>query len=518
MTQSRSSGILLHLTSLPGPYGIGDLGPEAYRFIDFLARTGQRYWQMLPLVPIGHGNSPYAGLSTFAGNRLLISPDLLREQGLLADEDLASVPSFPAHRVAFDEVIRFKDGLLNKAFERFEAGLSTVDHPRYVAFCERNAAWLDDFALFMTLKQARGDAAWTDWEPPLARRHPEAMAEARKRYDRQVRQRKLWQFLFDEQWRALKAYANERGVLFFGDLPIYVAHDSADVWAQPHLFLLDEYGHPTVVAGVPPDYFSETGQRWGNPIYRWDVMQENGYAWWTRRFAKIMEWVDLVRLDHFRGFEAYWEVPANEDTAIHGRWVKGPGASLFHTLRDRLGTLPVVAENLGFITPEVVSLMETFGFPGMAILQFAFDGDADAEFLPHNYSRNLIAYTGTHDNDTVVGWWTDTQSTQDAEQIAYAHAFCRHYLGLADDGGTPLHWAFIRSLFASVAMLAVVPLQDLLGLGSEARMNTPGLGDGNWGWRFTADQLTPQTAERLKRYTEVYGRSTNRRPTFPDVP
>lgn len=512
MLQTRASGLLLHITSLPGPYGIGDLGPEAYRFVDALHRSGQTYWQLLPLVPVGHGNSPYAGLSTFAGNRLLISPDRLLEAGLLTEEDLAAYPTLPAGAVDFDAVTQAKDHLLHRAFDRFEAGASRIDSAGFEAYCERHGAWLADYALFMTLKAAHDGAAWTDWQPALARREPGAMAEARERYGREIRERLFWQFLFDEQWAALKRYAASRGVRFFGDLPIYVAHDSADVWANPGLFSLDDAGHPTVVAGVPPDYFSETGQRWGNPIYRWDRMRENGFAWWTRRFARILEWVDLVRLDHFRGFEAYWEVPASEETAVNGRWVQGPGAALFDAIQTALGPLPVVAENLGVITPDVVALMERFRYPGMAILQFAFDGDADGDFLPHNYRRDLVAYTGTHDNDTVVGWWTDTRSTQDAAQIERAHAFCRHYLGIEEDNA--IHWAFIRALLASVAGLAVVPVQDLLGLGSEARMNTPGLADGNWVWRFSREMLTDETLERLRILTEIYGRSPRRAPRF----
>ena len=514
MKLTRSSGLLLHVTSLPGPHGIGDLGPSAYLFADFLAFTDQRNWQVLPLVPVGYSFSPYAGLSTFAGNPILISPDRLREQGLLHEHDFADAPQFPRDRVDFDRVKAYKKRLLRIAFERFEADASETDRKHFAAFCKKNAAWLDDFALFMTLKEVNGGSAWTDWPEAQARREPEALDEARATYASEIRMRQFWQYLFAEQWRALKAYCNERDIRLFGDLPIYVAHDSADVWANPELFHLDEQGRPTVVAGVPPDYFSETGQRWGNPLYRWDVMRENKYEWWTRRMKKILEDVDLVRLDHFRGFAAYWEVPAEEETAVNGRWVPGPGADLFRTLRKRIGKLPVIAENLGVITDDVVELMEAFDFPGMAILQFAFDGDADADFLPHNYVRHLVAYTGTHDNDTILGWWTNTQSTQEAETIRRAHQYCRHYLDLDERREREIHWAFIRALFGSVADLAIVPVQDLLGLGSEARMNTPGKGAGNWAWRFAADALTLPVATRLRTLTQIYGRSKTRNPVL----
>jgi len=515
MTLSRASGILLHITSLPGPFGIGDLGPNAFRFADFLASTGQRIWQLLPIVPIGYGNSPYAGLSTFAGNPLLISPELLRDAGLLEEADLTIPPDFAEDptRIDFPAVIAFKEALLRRAFERFGAG--AMDQASFDAFCEKQSAWLDDYALFETLKDDQDNRVWTAWDPPLAAREEKALASARRTFYAEIRMHKFWQFLFQEQWSALKTYCNARDIQLFGDLPIYVAHDSADVWANPELFYLEPDGTPTVVAGVPPDYFSETGQRWGNPIYRWKEMENNGFAWWVNRFSKMTEAVDLVRLDHFRGFEAYWEVPAEEETAVKGRWVKGPGATLFDTLKSRLGHLPVIAENLGLITPEVEDLMARYDFPGMAILQFGFDGDADAGFLPHNYVPELVAYTGTHDNDTVVGWWTNTASTQSADAVARAHQYCRQYLAFKNEDD--IHWAFTRALFGSVAGLAIVPLQDLLGLGAEARMNTPGLGDGNWAWRFRAENLTKDLAHRLKLVTEIYGRAAIRQPEFDTV-
>ncbi|RMF56262.1 MAG: 4-alpha-glucanotransferase [Bacteroidetes bacterium] len=516
MKLTRSSGLLLHITSLPGPFGIGDLGPSAYRFADFLVASGQQVWQVLPLVPVGYGFSPYAGLSTFALNPLLISPERLIRQGLLREGDLADAPEFPSDRVDFGSVESYKETLLRRAFGHFEAGAGSLDRAHFEAFRAHHAAWLDDFALFMTLKEVHGGSVWTDWDPALARRRPEALAEARQAYATEIRMHQFWQFLVHEQWHALKQYAASHGLRIMGDLPIYVAHDSADVWANPHLFSLDADGHPTVVAGVPPDYFSETGQRWGNPLYRWDVMKQNGYAWWIRRMAKILSEVDIVRLDHFRGFEAYWEVPADEETAVHGRWVRGPGADLFEALQRALGPLPVVAENLGVITDEVTALMERFDFPGMAILQFGFDGDADADFLPHNYTRHLVAYTGTHDNDTIVGWWRETKSTQDAATVERAHRYCWHYLDLDERREREIHWAFIRALLGSVAGLAIVPVQDLLGLGSEARMNTPGQGAGNWAWRLQEGTLTPEVGRRLRLLTELYGRSVHKTPRFDD--
>ena len=502
MASSRCSGILLHISSLPGPFGIGDLGPDAYRFADFLARTGQQVWQVLPLVPVGHGNSPYSSPSTFAGNPLFVSPILLHEQGLLAEADLDSADGFPADRIDFGRVLPFRHHLLGRAYERFEAGTSRVRPEAFEAFCRANAYWLDDYALFMALKNAHGDASWTDWPAELAGRQPEALARAAETHAREVRRHRFWQFLFDTQWRHLKDYCATRAIRLFGDLPIYVAHDSADVWAHPDLFFLDASGHPTVVSGVPPDYFSETGQRWGNPLYRWDVMRANGYQWWTQRFERVFSLVDLVRLDHFRAFAAYWEIPASEPTAVRGRWVDGPGDDLFETVRARLGRLPLVAEDLGLITEDVTRLMERCHFPGMAVMQFAFDESPDHLFLPHNYRPDLVAYTGTHDNDTLVGWWQSNPNP-------HGRAFARAYLGL-DDHAEGVQWAFIRALLQSVAGTTVVPLQDVLGLGSDARMNVPGRSTDNWAWRLDPRLLTDDVAERLKTLTYVYGRAPGR--------
>ena len=502
---SRSSGLLVHVTSLPSPFGIGDFGPSAARFIDTLAEAGQTVWQVLPLTPVGHGHSPYASPSTFAGNPLLVSPERLAEAGWLEPSELDDAPDFPTDRVDFDRVIPFKTALLRRAFERARrTGFSAT----YRAFCAREAHWLDDYALFTALKAYHDDAAWTEWPAPLARRNADALDAARLEHADAIEQHRFAQFVFAEQWDALREHARERGVQIFGDLPIYVAHDSADVWAAPHLFHLDPDGLPTAVAGVPPDYFSATGQRWGNPLYRWDRMRAYGYAWWTARLARALALVDLVRLDHFRGFEAFWAIPADEETAVNGQWVDGPGADLFRAFEREIGTpLPLVAEDLGLITPGVRALMAEFDLPGMVVLQFAF-GDPESEYLPHHYHRALAGYTGTHDNDTVVGWW---DGLSDADRT-----FARRYLGL-DWSSEPIHWAAVRAVMASVVERAVFPLQDVLGLGGEARMNVPGREDGNWAWRFAWDAVDDDIIARLRDLTETYGRAPAPSPPADDA-
>lgn len=505
MAPHRACGILLHVTSLPGRFGIGDLGPHAYAFADLLERVEAKLWQVLPLVPVGHGYSPYSSPSTFAGNPLLISPELLINEGLLRRDELNNLPAFPEDRVDFEEVVPFKMRLLESAYERF---LSASDEARssFRSYCKKEAAWLDDYATFMAIREQHDDMPWTDWPAPLRDREDAAMQAVRRDLEHVIGMHRFWQFVFDVQWRQLRAYCNERGISIVGDIPIYVAHDSADVWANPELFQLDDHGQPTVVAGVPPDYFSETGQRWGNPIYRWDRMKHNGYAWWERRLTSALNQVDVVRLDHFRGFEAYWEVPATEPTAINGRWVRGPGSDLFDTLRKRLGELPVIAEDLGLITKGVVELMERYDFPGMAVLQFAFDSDAEDKFLPHNYRRNLVAYSGTHDNDTLHGWFANNSSTQDESQVRRARQHCRKYLGIRDGDEDNIHWYFIRALQMSVADTIIVPLQDVLGLGPEARMNVPGQAVGNWSWRYPEGSIPEETIRSLREMTRLYGR------------
>jgi 4-alpha-glucanotransferase len=506
VTFPRSSGILLHPTSLPGRFGVGDLGPEAYRFVDFLAAAGHRIWQVLPLGPTGYGDSPYQLFSAFAGNPLLISFDQLAEEGLLSSEELAHTPEFPPNQVDFGRVIRFKLPLLRVAYERFKT--SGKNRDEFDDFRRTSKAWLADYALFMALKQAHGgEAVWSRWEPAIAARRPAALAEWQARLVDDIEALEFEQYMFFRQWRSLHHYARERGIRIMGDLPIYVAHDSADVWANPEMFQLDAAGDPAVMSGVPPDYFSATGQLWGNPIYRWDRMAQSGFNWWISRLRAVLEQVDIVRVDHFRGLEAYWEVPAGETTARNGRWVKGPGPALFEALQGALGDLPIVAENLGVITPEVEAIRTQFGFPGMAILQFAFGKDPQApDFKPHNYPRDRVAYTGTHDNDTTVGWWSSAgagDSTRTAEDILEERDFTRKYL--ATDG-REIHWVFIRALMASVAATVLFPLQDVLGLGSDARMNTPAVPSGNWRWRYCAEMLTPAMAARLKEMVSTYDR------------
>ncbi len=497
MDWGRTSGILLHPTSLPGRYGIGELGPEAFGFAEWLAAAGQRVWQVLPLGPVGYGESPYQLFSAFAGNPLLVSIDGLKERGWLSDREIGRVPRFDAARVDFERVAPWKTRCLRLAFQNFRQHASPGDREELESFRRENCAWLDDYSRFMALKEANGGVAWTDWNPEIT------AAESDTEYHQFV------QFEFFRQWTALRRHCAALGIRLMGDLPIYVARDSADVWAHRDLFRLD------VVAGVPPDYFSATGQLWGNPIYRWERMSAEGYRWWVERVRAALRRFDAIRMDHFRGFEAYWQVPATADTAIHGEWVKGPGEDLFRALQSELGALPIVAENLGVITPEVEALRHQFGLPGMAILQFAFGKDDQApEFRPHNYVRDLVAYTGTHDNDTVVGWWRSGggDSTRTAQDIEEEKARARAYL--ATDG-RQIHWVMIRALMSSVADTVLFPLQDVLGLGSEARMNTPSTASGNWRWRCRPGALTPGLAERLRLLTETYERSATPAPPPP---
>jgi len=496
----RVSGILLHITSLPSPYGIGDLGSAAFRFADFLTRTNQRLWQVLPLGPVGYGASPYSSTSTFAGNPLLISPEPLLEYGLLTEDDLAPLRDLPDDHVDYARVKKRKTNVLQTAFKRFEEDPAAVNEAALGQFRKEQASWLEDYALYAALKDAHGGAPWTDWDAPLVRRDPTALDRARERHASSIRMHVFWQYLFHRQWTALRSYCHARDIRLFGDLPIYVARDSADVWAHQDLFRLADDGTPSVVAGVPPDYFSPEGQRWGNPLYRWDRMRENDFQWWKDRMRRTLARVDLVRLDHFRGFDAYWEIPSDSDTAINGRWVDGPGASFFESLEDDLGELPLVAEDLGVITDSVEALRDEFDFPGMAVLQFAFDNDPDNKFLPHNYPRNLVAYPGTHDNNTTVGWWNDELSLPEAREYA------RSYLDL-EASNAPIHVQVLRYLMASVADRVVIPFQDILGLGEDARMNTPARPSGNWSWRFTRDQIRNADEDRLSKLTRVYGRA-----------
>lgn len=496
MEWTRVSGILLHPTSLPGRYGIGDLGEEAYRFVDWLETAGQRLWQILAIGPTGYADSPYASFSAFAGNPMLVSPDRLARDGDLTQDDLADVPPFPDHRVDYGWVIPYKTELLHKAAQRFFESAPPERRDRFDRFCHENRRWLDDFALFMAVKAEHNMVMWTNWPEPIALRHPQALSHWRAELADELLFHKYVQFQFFQQWQSLRKYANERKIQILGDIPIFVAQDSADVWAHPKLYYLNEMGRPTHVAGVPPDYFSATGQRWGNPLYRWDLMEERGYTWWIDRVRHTLSMVDVLRIDHFRGFEAYWEIPASEPTAVVGRWVKGPGEALFSALEGVLGKLPIVAEDLGVVTPQVVALREKFGFPGMKVLQFAFDSDASNPYLPFNLDFACVVYTGTHDNDTTRGWFA-------AQSEALRHRV-RLYLGT---DGQDIGWDFIRLALASVADLAVIPLQDLLGLGSEGRMNKPGDPSGNWQWRYLPHALTEEIAGRMRSMTEIYGRT-----------
>jgi 4-alpha-glucanotransferase len=498
----RAAGLLLHPTSLPGRGGAGDLGAGAARFVDFLVRSSQRFWQFMPLGPVGLGNSPYAASSAFAGNPLLIALEPLVERGWIEASLVDQAPSGPPELVDYPAASTYKGAALRNLSARFETSVDGASRDAFEAFRQEQRAWLDDFALFMAIKDAEQGRVWFDWPTPLVRREPAALATARRNLADGVRYHELTQFVFFEQWGALKRYANARGVALVGDIPIFVAHDSADVWVNQDIFELDSNGHATVVAGVPPDYFSATGQRWGNPLYRWDRLAERNYDWWVERFRGVLQHCDVVRLDHFRGFEAYWEVPAEHETAVHGRWAPGPGAELFTVVEQALGRIPMILEDLGLITPEVERLRDRVGYPGMKVLQFAFGDDANGTphgrnpYLPHNYGANCVVYTGTHDNDTTVGWF---RSLGEGERHA-----ARRYLGV---DGQDIAWDLIRSALASVARTAIVPMQDLLRLGSEARMNQPGRPDANWGWRYRDDQLDEEAGARLAELTAVYGRA-----------
>lgn len=511
MSSQRASGILLHPTSLPGRFGVGDLGQAAYEFVDFLEETGQSLWQVLPLGPTGYGDSPYQCFSAFAGNPLLVSLEELVADGWLTQNDLNAAPQFHDAFVAYGPVIEFKNAMLTRAHANFVEKASAEARADYLGFTERTSWWLEDYATYRSIKDEQGGQEWTKWEPYLRDREDQALYYFRENHARDISRHKFFQYLFFKQWLRLAHYANDRGVKIIGDLPIFVAHDSADVWANRELFHLDKEGQPTKVAGVPPDYFSETGQLWGNPLYRWEVMEQDGYRWWINRLRAALSLVDIVRLDHFRGFEKYWAVPGGEKTAVKGEWEPGPGAKLFTALEQALGELPIIAEDLGMITPEVYALRDQFHLPGMRVLQFAFGTDPQAdEFKPYNFSRNCVVYTGTHDNDTTIGWFTSAgagDSTRSEEEVQKEREFVLQYL---NSDGMKIHWDLIRLALASVANTAITPLQDVLGLGSEARMNVPARESGNWGWRYRAEQLTPELRTRLAQMTEVYGRNRAR--------
>jgi 4-alpha-glucanotransferase len=496
MESKRTAGVILHPTCLPSRFGIGDLGPTAAAYVEWLAGAGASWWQVLPLHPPGPGNSPYSAISTFAGDELLISPDLLVEDGVLSDEEVSEVAEFPAEWVEFDEVRPYKIGLLRRAYLRFRDSSPPKLVRQLAAFREQHRDWLSDYALYRAIRDGYDGKPWYEWPEPLAMRESQALINWMQEHRQEVDFVEFCQFFFFRQWAALRDWAREMGVGIFGDVPIFVARDSAEVWAHPELFQLDEAGNPTVVAGVPPDYFSETGQLWGNPLYDWEHIAADGFSWWISRLRHTLELVDLVRLDHFRGFASYWEVPADAETAVTGQWKPGPGRSLFDALRAALGELPLVAEDLGEITPDVVDLREALGIPGMAILHFAFSPEPRSTFIPYALERNMVVYTGTHDNNTTLGWYLEDASDEEKDLV-------RRYIA---GSGREIHWDLIRLALASAADTAVVPHQDLAGLGSDCRMNTPSVGEGNWRFRITPRMLGEGIQARFWEMVETYGR------------
>lgn len=494
----RGSGILLHITSLPSAYGIGDLGPVAYKFADFLAETKQSFWQILPLNPTdpAYDNSPYHSISAFAGNPMLISPEFMVRDGLLAKADVETLPNFSKGRVDYDAVIAYKKRLFHLAYQRFKK----AGNYEYERFCSENSHWLEDFALFISLKARFDGKVWSGWSSEIRDRQPEALQSSKKGLRDRIAMEKFLQYVFSQQWSSLKHYCNQKGTEIIGDIPIYVDYDSVDLWTNPEIFKLNEDKKPFFVAGVPPDYFSETGQLWGNPVYRWDVLKETGYDWWVQRMQHTLNLFDVVRVDHFRGLVAYWEVPAGEKTAINGRWVQAPVEDFFNALLKRFSHLPIIAEDLGLITPDVREVIDRFQFPGMKVLLFAFGEDYPMHpYLPHTYEKHYVVYTGTHDNNTIRGWFEREAKPEDKKRLF-------RYLG-REVPVQDIHWEFIRLAMMSIANVAIIPMQDILGLGKEARMNRPATADGNWRWRLLSKQLTPQLSRRLLKMTEIYGRA-----------
>lgn len=491
---------MLHISSLPSPYGIGDLGPGAYRFADFLVETKQSLWQILPLNPTSlvHGNSPYSSFSAYAGNPLFVSPDILLTDGLLSVRDIEGGPSFSDIDVDYKTVTEYKHNLLSKAYDRYKEGI--CQSYEFEHFCVENDYWLDDYAVFMAIRHKFFGAPWCDWPAELRDRHEDAICECIEQLRDRILMEKFLQYLFFKQWHSLKGYCNDRNIKIIGDLPIYVCYDSCDVWTNPSIFKLNGEKKPTVVSGVPPDYFSATGQLWGTPVYAWDALKESGYSWWIKRIEHNLKMFDTVRLDHFRGFVAYWEVPASEQTAINGRWVDAPVYDFFDTMLKHFPALPFIAEDLGVITPDVREVMTKYEFPGMKLLIFAFGGDMPTNpYIPHNITKNSVVYTGTHDNNTIRGWFSDEASPEDKQRLA-------RYIGreIKED---EVHWEFMRYAMMSVASTAIIPMQDVLGLGEEGRMNTPSVCHGNWGWRLSPGQVTQSIKERLIEMTEIYGRA-----------
>lgn len=495
MSYDRQAGILLHPTSLPGPDGIGDLGPAVYQWVDSIKKAGFTLWQVLPLGPTGYGDSPYQCFSAFAGNPYLVSPALLLDEGLLHRDDLAERPSFPVDRVDYGLAIQWKNKLLHTAYNRFCRIHPPLLTDEFNEFQVKEKEWLNDFSLFMAIKESMGGRSWNEWPKGLRKRRPDDLAAFTNEFSDEIQYHQFRQFLFFRQWNQVHTYVNETGIKIIGDIPLFVAYDSADVWANPDLFFLDPEGNPQFVAGVPPDYFSATGQLWGNPLYKWNYHRETGYAWWIARIKSTLAMFDFIRLDHFRGFAGYWEIPAGMPTAEKGRWVNGPGADFLSSVNRVLGSLPIIAEDLGEITPDVVELRDKFNLPGMKIFQFSFATDPTDPFLPHNYPVNCVAYTGTHDNDTTIGWY---QTAPEVERD-----FCRRYLA-CDSNGIP--WEMIRAVWQSVARIAIAPLQDFLSLDTSARMNYPGRTGGNWSWRMTTNGLSDDLIRRIHEINWLYNR------------
>ena len=493
----RSSGILFHPTSLPGKYGIGTLGKEAYAFIDFLKKSRQKLWQIFPLGPTGYGDSPYQSFSSFAGNPYLIDFDLLIEAHLLSEEDLRDVFFGDNEEyIDYGAVYNQKYPLLRKAYENFKSSDNHEMRENLEHFKRENASWLNDYSLYISLKNHFNGLPWNEWAHDIKNREHGAMEHYKNELADDIEYHNFIQFLFFKQWGDVKRYANENGIKIIGDIPIFVAADSSDAWANPEIFLFDEERKPVKVAGVPPDYFSATGQLWGNPLYNWQKLKETNYSWWVERVRANLSTCDIIRIDHFRGFEAYWAVPYGDDTAINGQWEPGPGIDLFNAIKSQLGELPIIAEDLGLMTQGVIDLREATGFPGMKILGFAFDSGEENDYLPHTYTKNCVVYTGTHDNDTLIGWF---QKAKEEDR-----QFARDYLNSRSDD--EIHWNAIRGAWSSVANMAISPVQDFLGLGSEARINTPGVAAGNWQWRLRHGVLTDELAERIAKLTRVYSR------------
>lgn len=503
MGPERLAGILIHPTSFPGPYGIGDLGKGAYDFIDFMEKSGMKLWQVLPLGHTGFGDSPYQPFSSFAGQPLIISIDHLRKLNLLYDDDFKDMPQWNPEDITYGDVIAFKQGLFKKAYERFldeeiHDGFSSNEElmKAYADFKEQNKSWLDDYALFMAGKDFHKGAPWYMWEDDLKNPTAAQRKKWEEKLEKEIGYYEFLQFFFDTEWMKLKKYANDKGIRIVGDIPIFVAWDSVDVWVNKKLFNLDTKGYPTVVAGVPPDYFSATGQLWGNPLYKWSEHKKTGYEWWFSRIRHQLKLTDYLRIDHFRGFDKYWAVPYGEPTAINGKWMKAPGENFFTMLESTLGYhMPIIAEDLGEIDHSVVVLRDKFGFPGMKILQFAFENPNENNFLPHNHVRNCVCYTGTHDNDTTLGWYKNCFE-QSRDKLR------RYFSTDASD----ICWVMIRACFGSVATMAIVPMQDILELDSWARFNTPGVGEGNWSWRYKQEALTDHLSKRLYETAKMFGR------------